>query len=92
MERISRWVFVIVLLFFLIGCNPFQEMREGREAAGKANKEAKMVLEKIKEYSEKAEAAAQRAEKAAASAEDFSKKAEAASQKAVGGFEKHLKK
>lgn len=92
MEKTSRWFLVIVLLFFLLGCNPLQEIREGREAAERSNKEAKMVLEKVKESADKAEAAAQRAEKAAASAENFSKKAEAASEKAVGGFEKKLKK
>ena len=92
MRKLKKWAFVFFLLTSIIGCNPFQEMREGREAAERANKEAKMVLEKVKEYSEKAEAAAQRAEKDAASSEDFSKKAEAASQKAVGSFEKHLKK
>jgi len=92
MRIFKRWIFFIFLMCFISACNPFQEMREGREAAERANKEAKMVLEKVKEYSEKAEAAAQRAEKAAASSEDFSKKAEAASQKAVGSFEKRLKK
>jgi predicted Holliday junction resolvase-like endonuclease len=92
MRKLNRCVLILVLLIFILGCNPVQEMREGRVAAEKANKEAKMVLEKIKEYAEKAEAAAQRAEKAAASSENFSKKAEAASQKAVETFEKQLKK
>jgi len=92
MRKLSRWVFVVLLLAFILGCNPVQEIREAREAAERANKEAKVVLEKIKEYAEKAEAAAQRAEKAATSSENFSKKAEAASQKAVGTFEKQLKK
>ena len=81
---ITRCILIVFLISFLLGCNPFQEMREGREAAERANKEAKMVLEKVKEYSEKAEAAAQRAEKSAVSAESFTKKAEAASEKPVG--------
>ena len=88
----SRFILIVFLISFLLGCNPIKEIREARDAAEKANSEAKMVLGKVKEYSEKAEAAAQGAEKAAASSEDFSKRAEAASQKAVGSFEKHLKK
>jgi len=91
-KYIIKCILIVFLIPLLLGCNPFQEMREARDAAEKANRETKMVLEKVKEYSEKAEAAAQRAEKAAASSEDFSKKAEAASQKAVSSFEKHLKK
>ena len=92
MRKLGRWAFVILLLTFILGCNPIQEMREASEAAERSNKEAKVFWEKIKEYAEKVETAAQRAEKAAASAENFSKKAEAASQKAVGTFEKQLKK
>lgn len=92
MRKLSRWVFVIFLLTFILGCNPLQEMKEARDAAERANKEAKMILENVKGYAEKAEAAAQRAGKAAASSEDFSKKADVASQKAVGTFEKRLKK
>lgn len=92
MRKLTRWAFVVFLLIFISGCNPFQEMREARDAAERANKEAKMILESIKGYAEKAEAAAQRSEKAAASSENFSKKAEAASQKAVETFEKRLKK
>jgi len=89
---ITRCILIVFLISFLLGCNPVKEIREARDAAEKTNRETKMVLEKVKEYSEKAEAAAQRAEKAAALSEDFSKKAEAASQKAVSSFEKHLKK
>ncbi len=92
MKILGKAMFIILILVFVSGCNPFQEMREARDAAERANKEAKMILENIKGYAEKAEAAAQRSEKAAASSENFSKKAEAASQKAVGAFEKQLKK
>ena len=99
MKKLSQWVFVILLLSFVLGCNPFQEMREARIAAERAKREAQTVLEDMKEYAGKAEAAAKRAEaaakkseEAAASSENFSKKAEAASQKAVGSFEKRLKK
>jgi hypothetical protein len=92
MRKLKKWAFIFFLLSFILGCNPFQEMREGREAAERSNKEAKMILENVKTHAEKAEAAAQRAEKAAISSEDFSKKAEAASQKAVGTFEERLKK
>jgi predicted Holliday junction resolvase-like endonuclease len=92
MTHYTRCILIVFLISFLLGCNPVKEIRMARDAAEKANSEAKMVLEKVKEYSEKAEAAAQRAEKAAALSEDFSKKAEAASQKAVSSFEKHLKK
>jgi hypothetical protein len=92
MRILKRWILVIFLLCFISACNPFQEIREAREAAERSNKEAKMILESVKTYAEKAEAAAQRAEKAAALSEDFSIKAEAASQKAVGTFEKRLKK
>ena len=92
MRKLNRCVLILVFLTFILGCNPVQEMRGGRVAAEKANKEAKIVLDKIKEYAEKAEVAAQRAEKAAASSENFSKKAETASEKAVGAFERHLKK
>jgi hypothetical protein len=90
--NMNRFILMVFLLFFLLGCNPVKEIREARDAAEKANRETKVALEKIKEYSERAEAAAQRAEIAAASSEDFSKKAEAASQKAVSSFEKRLKK
>lgn len=92
MRIFKRWFFFLLPFCFFLACNPFQEMKEGKEAAEKANKEAKIVLGNAKEYSEKAEAAAQRAEKAAAISEEFSKKAEAAGQKAVSSFEKHLKK
>ncbi len=92
MRKLDRWAFVILLLTLILGCNPIQEMRDARDAAERANKEAKMILENVKGYAEKTEAAAQRAEKAAASSEDFSKKADAASQKAVGTFEKRPKK
>ncbi len=85
---------LMILLFLasIFGCNPIQEINEGREAAQRAQKEAKLVLEKIKEHSDKAEAAAQRAESAAASSENSSRKAEAASQKVVESFQKRLKK
>jgi hypothetical protein len=92
MRKLNRCVIILVVLSFIFGCNPIQEMKEGREAAERSQKEAKIVLEKIKEYAERAEAAAQRAEKAAESSENSSRKAEAASQKAVESFEKHLKK
>lgn len=92
MRKFNRCVIILALLSFIFGCNPIQEMKEGREAAQRAQNEAKIVLEKIKEYSEKAEAAAQRAEKAAALSENSSRKAEAASQKAVESFQKRLKK
>lgn len=95
MKMRKKWNLILFLLAFTIsavGCNPFQEIREAKEAAENANKETKVILEKIKGYAEKAEAAAQRAENAAASAENFSKKAEAASQKTVGTFEKQMKK
>ena len=99
MKKINHWVFVILLLSFALGCNPFTEMREARTAAERANREAKTILENVKEHALKAEMAAKRAEEAAqraeaasASAENFSKKAEAASQKAVGTFERQLKK
>ena len=50
MRKLSRWFSIIVLLFIILGCNPIKEIRDAREAAEKANHEAKMVLEKIKEY------------------------------------------
>jgi predicted Holliday junction resolvase-like endonuclease len=92
MWKLKRWILIIILFSFILGCQSIKEMREAKESAERANKEAKVVLEKIREYAEKAEESAQRAERAAASAEDFSKKSEAASQKAVGSFERHLKK
>ena len=61
MRKLSRWIFVIVLLTFVLGCNPIQEIREAREAAEATNKETRMILEKIKGYAKKAEAASQKA-------------------------------
>jgi len=92
MRRLRSCIFAFLVLTSLLGCNPFAEMREAGIAAERVNREAKTILEEVKEYAWKAEAAAQRAEAAAASAENSSKKAEAASQKTVGIFERQLKK
>jgi hypothetical protein len=52
MRKFIIWVFIHFLLIHVLGCNPVKEIKEARDAAEKANRETKTLMENVREYAE----------------------------------------
>lgn len=45
MRKLNIGVFIHFLLIYILGCNPVKEIKEARDAAEKANRETKTLIE-----------------------------------------------